>query len=124
VANRFDLQNPASKIAKSAAKGQTYGKATEQMASQSAVPMGASPADVAASRVAKEAIKLTPLNAPTQRPDEPITAGAPFGPGPNMFQAGIPMMTQTDQAIQELRAIAQMFPSDDLDDLLARYGIG
>jgi hypothetical protein len=41
-----------------------------------------------------------------------------------MFQAGIPMMTQTDQAIQELRAIAQMFPSDDLDDLLARYGIG
>ncbi len=39
------------------------------MASQSAVPMGASPADVAASRVAKEATKLTPLNAPTQRPD-------------------------------------------------------
>lgn len=124
MANRFDLQNPAAKIEKAAAKGQTYGKATEQMASQSAVPMGASPADVAAGRVAKQATKLTPLGAPTQRPDEPITAGAPFGPGPNMFQAGIPMMTQTDQAVQELRAIAQMFPSDDLDDLLARYGIG
>jgi hypothetical protein len=24
----------------------------------------------------------TPLFAPTERPDEPITAGAPFGPGP------------------------------------------
>jgi len=26
---------------------------------------------------------VTPLFAPTERPDEPITAGAPFGPGPS-----------------------------------------
>lgn len=26
--------------------------------------------------------QVTPLFAPTERPDEPITAGAPFGPGP------------------------------------------
>jgi hypothetical protein len=25
---------------------------------------------------------IVPLSAPTSRPDEPITAGAPFGPGP------------------------------------------
>lgn len=123
MANRFDLQNPAAKIAKSAAKGQTYGKAGEQLASQSAVPMGASPAEVSVGRLAKQLTPLTSLTAPTQRPDEPITAGAPFGPGPNMFQAGIPMVSQTNQALQEIRAIAQMFPSDDLEDLLARYGM-
>lgn len=124
MANRFDLQNPAAKIAKSAAKGQTYGKATEQLASQSAVPMGPSPAEVSAGKVAKGFRKLTPIGAPTQRPDEPITAGANFGPGPNMFQAGIPMMTQEMMALEELRAIARAFPTDDLDDLLSRYGIG
>jgi hypothetical protein len=124
MANRFDLQNPAAKIAKSAAKGQTYGKATEQMASQSAVPMGKSPTEVLANRAARQSTPLTPIAAPTQRPDEPLTAGANFGAGPNMFQAGIPMVSQTDLALEELRAIAMAFPNDDLDDLLARYGIG
>jgi len=122
MANRFDLQNPAAKVAKAAAKGQTYGKATEQLASQSAVPMGASPADVMASKAAKRPAPI-PLSAPTQRPDEPITAGAPFGPGPNMYQAGIPAVTESDLALQEIRQIAMMFPSEDLDDLLARYGM-
>jgi hypothetical protein len=34
------------------------------------------------------------------------------------------MNTQEMMALEELRAIAQAFPSDDLDDLLSRYGIG
>ena len=119
MVNRFDLQNPAAKVAKSAAKGQTYGKATEQLRSQSAVPMGAPPSDVSASRVAKP-ISLT---APTERPDEPITAGANFGPGPNMYQAGIPMVNDTHLAMQEIRQIAMMFPNEDLEDLLFRYGM-
>lgn len=121
MANRFDLQNPAAKVAKAAAKGQTYGKATEQLASQSAVPMGAPPADVMAARTAKRPAPVS-ITAPTQRPDEPITAGAPFGPGPNMYQAGIPMATESQLALEEIRQIAMMFPNDDLDDLLARYG--
>jgi hypothetical protein len=122
MANRFDLQNPAAKVAKAAAKGQTYGKATEQLASQSAVPMGASPADVSAARAARKPAPVT-LMAPTQRPEEPITAGAQFGPGPNMYQAGIPMVSESQMALQEIRQIAMMFPSEDLDDLLARYGM-
>jgi hypothetical protein len=32
--------------------------------------------------VSEEMTPPTPLFAPTERPDEPITAGAPFGPGP------------------------------------------
>jgi hypothetical protein len=34
------------------------------------------------------------------------------------------MTTQTNMALEELRAIAMAFPNDDLDDLLSRYGIG
>lgn len=122
MANRFDLQNPAAKVAKAAAKGQTYGKATEQLASQKAVPMGAPPTEVLAARTAKRPAPVA-LSAPTQRPDEPITAGAQFGPGPNMYQAGIPSITSNQLALQEIRQIAMMFPSEDLDDLLARYGM-
>jgi hypothetical protein len=119
MVNRFDLQNPAAKVAKAAAKGQTYGKATEQLESQSAVPMGAPPSDVAASRAARP----ISMFAPTERPDEPLTAGADFGPGPNMSQAGIPMVSETQLAMQEIRQIAMMFPNEDLEDLLLRYGM-
>jgi hypothetical protein len=122
--NRVDLNNPAQKIARKVAPGQTYGKATEQMAAQKAVPMGSAPTDVSAARQAKTAAtRPTPLDAPTARPNEPITAGAPFGDGMGPVAAGIPMYSPRNNAIQELRAIAQYFPSDDLEDLLSRYGV-
>ena len=41
--NRSDLRNPANKIAKTAAKGQPYGQAGAQLASQAVVPMAPSP---------------------------------------------------------------------------------
>lgn len=40
---------------------------------------------------------LTPLDAPTARPDEPVTAGAAAGPGPGPADAGIaPSMDAAD----------------------------
>ena len=33
--------------------------------------------------------QVTPIGAPTERPDEPVTAGAPVGPGPGMEALGI-----------------------------------
>lgn len=40
---------------------------------------------------------LTPLDAPTARPDEPVTAGAAVGPGPGPADAGIaPSMDAAD----------------------------
>lgn len=32
---------------------------------------------------------IVPLSAPTQRPDEPVTAGSPMGPGPGPEAMGI-----------------------------------
>jgi len=108
----------------STASNQQYGMRLAQQKSQQAVPMGESP--VSAPQQTKPTVRpgsLTPLTAPTARPNEPITAGANFGPGPTAMGAGIPMMpSQGAMAIDELRQIAQIFPTDDLLDLLDTYG--
>jgi len=115
--NRTDLQNPAKKVARRVATGQTYGKAAEQMAAQRAVPMGASPVEVPPARPRVNPGTLGSLTRPSDRPAEPITAGANFGPGPNAAAAGMPV-PRINSALAELRAIYQMFPSDDLLDLI------
>jgi len=112
------------KLPVTTATNQQYGMALAQQKSQQAVPMGQSP--VSAPQPTTAMIRpgsLTPLTAPTKRPNEPITAGANFGPGPTALGAGIPMMpSQGAMALDELRQITQIFPTDDLLDLLDTYG--
>jgi hypothetical protein len=117
-ANRTDLNNAANRVARSVAPGQTYGKATQQMEAQRAVPMGSSPTDAPVQRPTPGT--LGSLTRRTERPSEPITAGAPFGAGPGPIASGIPTPTG-DNALEELRAIYQMFPNDDLADLIDSY---
>ena len=110
----------------STASNQQYGQRLAQQRAQEAVPMGQSPTSVPSpvrQRPRTAPGSLTPLTAPTGRPNEPITAGANFGPGPTALGAGIPMMpSQGAMALDELRQIAQIFPTDDLLDLLDTYG--
>lgn len=116
--NRSDLRN-AARVPVRAATGQTYGEAGKQMQAQRAMPIAAAPGDQVAAVPRPIPGSLGAFSRPTERPGEPITAGADFGAGPNPFQAGIPMMLNPQQsAIEELRAIYQMYPSDDLLDLL------
>lgn len=70
--------------------GMPYGENMEFEAMQASAPMSASPTAMSAGARQRRAgsagrqaggMGATPLFAPTQRPDEPITAGAPFGPG-------------------------------------------
>lgn len=117
MGNRTDLQNPAQKIAVSAARGQTYGEAGAQQASQRAVPMGAPPTD-AVQRPTPGG--LGALGRPTERPSEPITAGADFGPGPNMMQAGIPVSAPGfNEVMEELMVLYRQFPNEDLANLIS-----
>jgi hypothetical protein len=67
--------------------GGEYGEGQEMMDLQTSAPMAKSPEVRPRARsgrqvVSEEMARPTPLFAPTERPDEPITAGAPFGPGP------------------------------------------
>ena len=56
---------------------------------------------------------------PTERPDEPVTAGASFGPGPTPRTQFAPMTT--DNVLIELRALYAAYPSDELADMLDSY---
>ena len=111
-----DIQAGTNRVAIQAATGQTYGKATEQRNAQRAVPMGTPPTEVQRPVPGT----LGSLTRPTERPMEPITAGAPFGAGPSPVGAGIPQPAG-DNALEELRMIYQMFPNDDLADLIDSY---
>ena len=111
-----DIQAGTNRVAIQAATGQTYGKATEQMNAQRTVPMGAPPTEVQRPVPGT----LGSLTRPTERPMEPITAGANFGAGPSAVGAGIPQPAG-DNALEELKMIYQMFPNDDLADLIDSY---
>jgi hypothetical protein len=119
-----DVQAGKNRVAIQAATGQTYGEAGKQIAAQQAVPMGGAPTDVAQTATPRPVPgTLGALTRATERPSEPITAGAPFGAGPSPFAAGIPMPTSANaSAMAEIRAIAQLYGTDDLLDLLDAYG--
>lgn len=120
--NRSDLRNPAKKIAKTAAKGQPYGQAGAQLASQSVVPMAPSPSAMVP---APQAPPIQPgglglFSRPTERPNEPVTAGSSFGPGRTSGREFV-VPVAADSVLNELRGLYQAFPSDDLADMLDSY---
>lgn len=80
-----------------------YGEQQEMQAIQSGAPMVADPG---VSQGGPGPVGPSPvgLDAPTQRPDEPITAGAPFGPGPGPAGGGDPLS-------DDMRIIAKYLPS-------------
>ena len=111
--NRSDLRG--GKVAKQTVTGQTYGQATQQMEAQSAVPMAQAPTD----RPVVAPGSMGAFDRPTERPMEPVTAGASFGPGPTpRTQFAIPT---SDSVLIELRALYQAYPSDELADMLDSY---
>lgn len=56
-----------------------------------ALPPAPTPGEIAQPPADSPYAQLSPMgafNAPTARPDEPVTSGAPFGPGPNSMRMG------------------------------------
>jgi len=131
---------PASKQAMRYVSGMpNYGDGTDMMQIQSGAPMAAtpSPTPVSPSQMAQAAQQqqqqpqgqpqapITPLTAPTQRPNEPVTAGAALGPGPGPEALGImPGMqqggTSAKQVVQALAAHPDASP--ELQSLAAALG--
>ena len=127
---------PASKQAQRYVSGMpNYGDAQELSDLQASAPMAATPSPKPASKTAvKQAAQqgptalqaarmpqVTPFNAPTQFPDEPVTAGAISGPGAGPDVLGLPApdissyqtardglqaMASNPQASPALRALA------------------
>lgn len=116
---RTDLNMPATAV-----PGQTYGEAGKQIAAQKAVPMAAPAAPVAPTATQRPTIEpgsFGPLDRPTERPNEPLTAGAPFGPG-RMGGGNVYIGPRnSDPVLDELRALYATYPSDELADMLDSY---
>jgi hypothetical protein len=121
---RTDLNGPKKQLPVQTPPSGQYGQSAKLRRAQQAVPMGASPVEIQARQAPRiQPGDLTPLTAPSLRPLEPVTAGANVGPGPSAFAAGIPSAyNQKAAAIAELREIAKIAPTDDLLDLLDKYG--
>lgn len=99
--NRSDM--PGKVLPVAAAGGQTYGQRGSQEAAQRAVPMAGAPSTPPTQGAPGPAgLQLpaqlppgipppgggTPLDAPTTRANEPVTAGAAMGPGPDSAALG------------------------------------
>jgi hypothetical protein len=93
--NRTDLNS--NRVPAAAAKGQTYGTRKDQMQAQQAVPMAQQPSGASPQPAGGRTPAATPpgLSDPSQRPDEPLTAGMPFGPGPGPSSLTTPKMDVT-----------------------------
>ena len=108
-------------MAPSAVPGQTYGEAGAQMAAQRAVPMGAPTAPSAPKAPTSTPGQYGPLDRPTERPNEPLTAGAPFGPGRMSTENAYIGRRNGDPILDELRALYASYPSDELANMLDSY---
>jgi hypothetical protein len=95
-----------------------YGGVKALADAQKAVPMGTSPA--AAPQIQRPVPGAAgPLTRPTERPLEPITAGANFGPGPNAMQAGIiPTPPAQNDVLEQLAYLNSLYPNRDLENLI------
>jgi hypothetical protein len=100
--------------------GGEYGEGQEMMDLQTSAPMSKAPEQQrmrqprSGRQVVEEGMRPTPLFAPTERPDEPITAGAPFGPGPGPTQSSQPAQTVAE-------SIAKFLPYDDTGTIERLY---
>jgi hypothetical protein len=127
--NRSDLNRP---VTPQAATGQQYGRRAEQMAAQRAMPIappptdavptasppGATPATQGLSALSGPlAGQVVPLDAPSTRPGEPITAGLPVGAGAGPEVLG-PLAGMRDEIGAELRAIYARFPTEELRQMI------
>lgn len=102
--------------------GMGYGENADYNDIQSSAPLAAAPS-VSNTRARKSSptgsgVAAVPLFAPTAFPDEPVTAGAPFGPG-----AGPAMTSATGRTESLAQTLEKLLPYDDSGDVRRLYTI-
>ena len=98
-----------------------YGEGVETAAIQAGAPMATTPDVRPTSRSAmgmapSQVERVTPLFAPSERPDEPITSGIPLGEGPGPEILG---MRQNPESLSNI--LAQMLPYDTNGEIAVLY---
>lgn len=97
--------------------GGRYGEGQALQEMQRSAPMAAAPKmNVPAPKMQAAMTPVTSIFAPTERPDEPFTAGMPFGEGPGPEVLGL--NRTTDLPSNTLAAIAQYDETGQVTELL------
>jgi hypothetical protein len=113
--SRTDLNANRGAVPIAAASGQTYGAKKAQMDAQRAMPIAPPPASAMPAALSGPPSRpvpgqmpgeVVPLDAPSQRPNEPLTAGLPVGPGAGPEVLGALASKSTDG----LEDMAQWLP--------------
>lgn len=91
--------------------GQPWGQGQATMDQQQAAPMAGNPT---AAPMAPSLPPVTPLGAPTERPDEPITHGVDMGPGAGSDIITMPAMAapMPENTVQMVQALYMQDPSN------------
>ena len=125
--NRSDLNAP--KPPATQFTGQPYGAATQQAAAQQAMPVAGTAVPLPQPGAPGQPPALTgpapgslgDLHRPTDRPNEPVTAGLASGPGPGPEALGLgnhaPM--PMDPVTQQIYALYRKYPIQEIADLLS-----
>jgi hypothetical protein len=98
-----------------------YGSGVENTANKAGAPLAKTPDVRPTSRsemgmAPSQMGPVTPLYAPSQRPDEPITAGIAMGPGP-----GPEVMGAAQIRIKTSDTLAKLLPFDDTGEIAILY---
>ena len=114
-AKRTDVGTPEMKMGSIA-----YGEGVETADIKSGAPLSKTPDAVSepTGRLRKESAPVTELFAPTQRPNEPITAGVDIGDGPGSNA----LVMQSKFAQRKMSDIlAEMIPYDTTGEIVILY---
>jgi len=97
-----------------------YGEGVETNAIKKQIPLSKTTgsADNVGGRPRNPLTPITPLFAPSERRDEPVTAGVPVGEGPGSEAL---MMNQARQKESLSQTLAQMLPYDTNGEIAALY---
>jgi hypothetical protein len=106
---------------------QPYGAQTQQKAEQRTAPMAGTaplPTPAPVSQPSPEA-SLPPyqggaFNAPSARPGEPVTAGAPMGPGPGPEVLSAPVAAPAGQGDGSMTQLLTRYAATDTTGVLAK----
>lgn len=114
-ANRTDLNQPVR-----VPTGLPYGERQARVQALKAAPIPQQAPVNAAPPPAGPPPQVTPLSAPTQRPNEPVTAGAPIGPGPGTeaIPGGLSPGVSGDPTLEVLQGLYRIYGNDDLRGMI------
>jgi len=103
--------------------GLSYGQGQATMNQQMAAPMAGPSQAAPVSPFSEMMPSVTPLTAPTERPNEPVTAGMDFGAGPGSEALNLPRQRSLSEILASMIDIDPTGDVRELYDYVASRGL-